>query len=573
MAQRTRVAVTSVVALAIGLVAAAVIVFLDGVPSPGTAGEPTPANNPSPEAALPGGGEPPPDDDAEPSPIEPGDGSDADPSPIEPSDADADAEPEPSLEPEPTPPVRTGDDDPEPFDQHATGTVGDQPPAPPPPPSAGSPELRAALAAAIDAADIRADRLSVLVADTTGTAVIEHHADVPRVPASTSKLVTAAAALDVLGADHRFTTQLRATAAPIDGVVDGDLVVVGGNDPTLVSPRFAEILEPDRPQTSIVPLVDAVVDAGIRQVTGSVLADPGPVRTEPLAEGWPDHYLRNLHTGRSSGLTIDLGRALSDENGRLVGVAADDPAVEAARVLEALLDEREVVVAGEAGRLSEDAGLPDLVLAEVDGPPLADLLLRVVDRSDNHIADTVFRAVGAAVGDATWGGAATASLAALAPHEIDWHDSVIADGSGLSRSSRLTATQLVALDIARGNRPDGEAWRSLQAIGGQRGTLRNRLRGSVAEGRVIGKTGSLTDVRSLVGSATGTFGRYHFAVMGDQLEGDEREELRLLSDEVAQLLAEDVEGCERVEVVVDVDVVDIDALAGEVPTEIQLVCP
>ena len=76
------------------------------------------------------------------------------------------------------------------------------------------------------------DAASVVVRDGDGDVIVGVRAEVPRLPASNQKLVTIATALDVLGPDARLATTLVAAAEPVDGVVSGDVWLVGGGDPT-----------------------------------------------------------------------------------------------------------------------------------------------------------------------------------------------------------------------------------------------------------------------------------------------------------------------------------------------------
>jgi D-alanyl-D-alanine carboxypeptidase len=93
------------------------------------------------------------------------------------------------------------------------------------------------------------DRVAVSVLDADGASVFTRRASHLLLPASTIKLVTAAAALARLGPDFRYTTSVQAVRPPNRrGVVRGDLVLVGGADPTLGTPAFGRV-EPDRPRT------------------------------------------------------------------------------------------------------------------------------------------------------------------------------------------------------------------------------------------------------------------------------------------------------------------------------------
>ncbi|RCV47172.1 hypothetical protein DEF28_26905, partial [Marinitenerispora sediminis] len=73
---------------------------------------------------------------------------------------------------------------------------------------------------------------------TEGDVLYRREPGTPLIPASNAKLLTAAAALDVLGTDHRFATTVHAGAAPRDGVVHGDLYLAGTGDPTMTVERY-----------------------------------------------------------------------------------------------------------------------------------------------------------------------------------------------------------------------------------------------------------------------------------------------------------------------------------------------
>ena len=240
--------------------------------------------------------------------------------------------------------------------------------------------------------------MSVLDAD--GQMVFEHQATTTMLPASTQKMAVAAAALVRLGPSHRYTTTVNATVAPnASGVVHGDLVLVGGGDPTLATPEFASV-EPDRPRTPLATLATKIRKAGIRRVTGRVLADPTILSPEPIAAGWPPRYFDQLDATRISGLTVDAGRRLFVARGSLQATAASDPARTAAVALRRLLRERGV----RFGRGVQVLGRPSAArvqVASISSPPLGSLLQYMVQHSDNHLADTVFRTIGAAAGEST----------------------------------------------------------------------------------------------------------------------------------------------------------------------------
>jgi D-alanyl-D-alanine carboxypeptidase/D-alanyl-D-alanine-endopeptidase (penicillin-binding protein 4) len=389
--------------------------------------------------------------------------------------------------------------------------------------------------------------VGVAVLDQDGREVFAARPDDLLLPASTEKLVPAAAALRLLGPQHRFTTTVLATA-PVgpDGTLSGDLVLVGGGDPVLATPTFATQAEPDRPHTPLAVLADQVVAAGVRRVSGEVLGDSSAFADEPLPAGWRPEYLDLLEGVRTSALTVDAGRRLGIRDGRLISDPEPDPPTLAAAHLRTLLIERGVAVdGGPRGTRTPPPGVAEL--GRVESPALAELLTYLLQHSDNQMADQVFRSVGAATGDGTWTGSAAAARAALADLGVDAEGVVLADGSGLSRDDRVSARFLAQLDLAMTGQAAAD-WEPVQALAGHSGTLRHRLRGTPAEGRLRGKTGSLEDVRALAGAVVGPNGtRHHFAVIGNGLDDPAAAAVRDLADQVVLALAEQLYGCQRTE--------------------------
>lgn len=387
--------------------------------------------------------------------------------------------------------------------------------------------------------------IGVAAVTGTGATLTGANADRSLLPASTMKLLTAAAALRVLGPRHRFVTRVYATTAPTaDGVVDGDLIIVGGGDPVLATPLYTARVNAMRPATPLARLARRVASGGVSRVRGRVLGDPSVLVTQPTARGWLPEYLTSLNARRSAGLTVDAGLRLVRRSGRLIAVAAENPARQTAARFDDLLHRRRVRTAGRPGTR---ASLPDgaVEVARIASPPLEVLLAHMMRYSDNHLADGVFRMVGAASGDATWRGSAHATRAALADLDVRWRDLRLADGSGLSRRDRLTANALVELLRAMAEGPERGRWLGLLPVAGRSGTLAGRLTGTIAEGRVHAKTGTLRDARALAGTVPGRRGAadHHFAVLANGLAGTGPVAARRLADVLALALVADQDGC------------------------------
>lgn len=389
------------------------------------------------------------------------------------------------------------------------------------------------------------------VIDADGRVLFDSGGTAPLLPASTAKLVTAAAALAAFGPDHTFTTELRAAPPGPGGVVTGDVLLVGGGDPTLVSQAFIDQrVDPDRPQTPIAALADQVVAAGITRIDGSVVGHDDYLEGTPLARGWPPRYLEDLDATPISGLTVDRGLELyTTDAGTVRSRASADPALDAARVLTQALRERGVEVVGEpATTVGEEPPEAPQVLASLDSPSLQLMLAWMVQDSDNHLADTLLRAVGRRVeGEGSFSDGADQAEAVLADLQLDLSTTDLKDGSGLSRDSRVPAALLTALNYRMTRSTVGAVWQDLMAVSGESGTLQRRLVDSIAERRLRGKTGSLADVRALSGAVVGPDGRpLYVTVVSNDLEGPQLASARRLQDLVVLNLAAHLHGCTEI---------------------------
>ena len=424
------------------------------------------------------------------------------------------------------------------------------PPSPSPSPSPPSPE-RAALAARLARATAFPDgvQASVAVLDAAGEVVFELRGGEPLLPASTAKLAPGAAALLLFGPDHRIPTSVEAVGELDDeGVLRGRLELVGGGDPALSQAAYRSLVYVARPHTELEALADAVVDSGVRVVTRGVVAAPDAFGGTPVAPGWKDEYLAVLDARRITALSVDAGLDVTvvkePPNPELVLLAAADPAAEAVAAFADLLAERGVVVGGDVGLAEGEA----TVVGEVTSPPVRDHVRFAFERSDNHTADTLFRLVGHGMGADGWEQSGEVIARLLADAGVDTTGMRLLDGSGLSRDDRMSARTLASIDHVMRSGEHGEAWRDALAVAGEEGTLRRRLLGTVAEGRFLGKSGTLDDVTALAGTVERPDGEaaYHVAAVANVPPGVGRFASVVVINDVVALLAEDAAGCTRV---------------------------
>lgn len=345
-----------------------------------------------------------------------------------------------------------------------------------------------------------------LVADDRGT-VTSFAVEKSLVPASTLKLATAAVALEVLGPDHRWSTSAVTPAPVVDGVLAGDLFLVGGGDPLLVTSGFAAGLPgaPSRATSTLEVLADAVVAAGVRRIDGSVLGDDSRYDAERAVPTWSPSYRDGATVGSLGALRVNRGlTGWVDEPERPGGRGdAGDPAPLAAGAFATLLRQRGVEVVGGAGVGVAPSGAP--ALGSLSSPPLLDVVAEILAWSDNGAAELVLKELGLVAG----GGATTAAgtgvvTSTLAAWGLPLDGFVMVDGSGLDVNNRVTCPLLIALMQRVTAVPDLV---SRLAVAGRGGTLTGRLGDAQTAGLVWAKTGSLFGVTSLAGVTLAADGR------------------------------------------------------------------
>lgn len=359
--------------------------------------------------------------------------------------------------------------------------------------------------AALAAEDALVDGLRAFVAgqppDTclhvrTGDLVFDHRGDDPQSPASVQKLLTAVAALTELGADATFTTEVLASAPPADGVVHGDLFLRGGGDPLLATGEYMA-RERNQPQTftDVNRIADAVVGAGVRWITGAVVGDESrydAIRYHPL---WPRRFVAQGVVGPLSALSVNDGFAHFPESGGVFG-PAPDPAAYAAEVLARALRDRGVVVLGSRSGITHPDAAP---VAEVESPPVSEVVEQMLTESDNNTAELLLKELGLRrSGTASSIAGAEAVAEILSAAGLDLSGVAVADGSGLATEDTVTCT---VVDDVLGHEPTADVLARSLPVAGESGTLVDRFRAPEVVGRLRAKTGTLNTVTALAGVA------------------------------------------------------------------------
>lgn len=330
------------------------------------------------------------------------------------------------------------------------------------------------------------DGTSCLTVEVDGIEVGAHNPDRPVIPASNQKLLTAAAALHVLGPDHVFTTEVRAGSVN-GGVVDGDLYLVGGGDPLLTSPEWDGTIigypVPDD-ATRLDALAEQIAAAGIVQINGSVVGDGSRYDDETYYEEWGSD-IRVAEAGPLSALLVNDSRTM-------VGgewTVSESPPRGAAAELTRLLQARGVTVAGDP--TTGTAPAEATVVTSIDSAPLSAVVAEMLSTSDNNTAELLVKELGvAAAGEGSRTAGTAAMAAALEELGIDTSPFVIADGSGLSPENRVTCRSII--QVLRMHSPT-DAFGAALPVAAESGTLADNFVDTAMAGVMRAKTGSLSN--------------------------------------------------------------------------------
>lgn len=403
-----------------------------------------------------------------------------------------------------------------------------------------------------------------------GRLIYARHSDTRVIPASSLKIVTAAVAADRRGWDHRFETRLEAVGRVDGGVLHGDLIAVGGGDPTIAAPDLIAA-----------PLFDewalALQRTGITRIDGRLIGDDNAFDDEPLGAGWAWDYLTAGYAAPSGALSyndnvavvhatagaaagaparvhiLPAGHGLQVEN-HVVTAAADAPV---ALTLERLPGSATLTIRGQVpaggpverrvttvanptmffvdglraalaarGILVRDGtwDIDDVVPETIEGerrtiathasPPLSSIVGQMMKVSQNYYGEMLIKAVGRtadATGSTERGH--TVVRETLDRWQVPADSLVMYDGSGLSRYNYATADLLAAVLRHVWESPTLRGpFVAALPVAGHDGTLGARMTDTLRR-RVQAKTGTIANVRALAGFAETSAGEKLVFVM------------------------------------------------------------
>ncbi|MBD5203931.1 MAG: hypothetical protein HDS82_03530 [Bacteroidales bacterium] len=324
------------------------------------------------------------------------------------------------------------------------------------------------------------ESIALLVIDLSdGKTLCSHNEKKPLVPASIMKAVTIATLLEKCGPDWRYRTRICTTGSLRDGVLEGNIVVEGCGDPSVNSTSG-----PDSPDI-VQSIVDALQEKDVRKIKGKIIVDcsyfPAPAVPPSWAKGDLAHYYGTGCHG------------FNFENNAVGKSAVSDPSAKFRTRLSSALAAAGIELCGQ--EISDGKRREQLTLHL--SAPIDEIMRSCMMRSDNLFAEAFLRTY-AALNDcpATPSEGARLELAYWKKRGLPTEGVNIVDGSGLSRSDRMTALFMgkMLTDMS-----DDEVYASFFPLAGQEGTLKKFLAGTPLDSYIAMKTGSMNGIQCYAG--------------------------------------------------------------------------
>lgn len=418
-------------------------------------------------------------------------------------------------------------------------------------------------------------------------------------PASNNKIPTTAVALTHFGPDYRFTTNVSTNGVVRDSVLHGDLIVFSNGDPTLYERFFFDSRD------VFFDWARRLKSMGIREINGRIIGDDNAFDDRRIGSGWSFDYLdvwyaaeinalqfnenyvdiritpplftdgelliepnvaseyftikTDVVVGDTGKTKIKVDREYGSNTIRISGYArAGDasvmyspsifnPTLFYCTALKEVFQDQGIFVDGAPVDCDdlEDETWDDSTYTLIvhESPPFRDILKGLMKRSQNLYAETMTRLLGYdEYGLGSFSNGRKVVERQLQEWGIESGTYVYADGSGLSRYNYWSPVQLVTILEAMYYSPYWPVWYEIQSVAGQDGTLRNRMKGTSAEGNVHAKTGTIANTRGLSGYVTTQDGElliFSFLINGHLMRSNETD---LITDKVLELLGEVGEG-------------------------------
>lgn len=363
----------------------------------------------------------------------------------------------------------------------------------------------------------------------TGDVLVDVNGDVPLIPASVTKLVTSATVLERQPKEFRYVTKVYASGSVRDSVLKGNIVVKSSGDPTLESAYFPE-------QQGFADSIAVNLNRmGINRITGNIIIESSKELEEPAPGGWMDSdlpwgygtgyhavnfrdncFVLSLPDKASSPFVPDLDVAIRKTKGKVEytrkrnnntiyisgripkrGVreklANPNPSGTLRAELENVLLQSGIAIDG-----NRIQSWSNNMVYEHNSAPLIDILRSLMFRSDNMMAESMLKL--SSPGNSRKK-AAENEMKLWQKRKVDTTGLMLEDGSGLSRSNRLSAYFIADILAWKGMDHLDFDYVSLFPRCGEQGTVRNLLKDTPLQGRVAMKSGTMSGVKCYAGYA------------------------------------------------------------------------
>ncbi|MGZ2370729.1 D-alanyl-D-alanine carboxypeptidase/D-alanyl-D-alanine endopeptidase [Ancylomarina sp. YFZ004] len=384
----------------------------------------------------------------------------------------------------------------------------------------------------------------------TGEILAEHQSEKSLTPASTQKLVTTAAAIEILGADFQFRTDVFITGR-IDknGILMGNLVIKGYGDPTLASKYFP------KNNRFISTIYKELKNNGISQINGKLIVDNHYFKSSiPRTWIWEDignyygaiphpiSYKDNTYTlhfeSKEAGKLTEIKKIDSKQNGISFsnevlsstinkdrayifgGTTSEQRLIEGTIPqyrsdfkVKGAISKPELVLLSDLRKVLHAGGIPikeqvfktktQKTLVQFNSPPLSEIIAVTNQKSINLFADHLLFQIGMTKkNEASWLSGIEAVKEFWQSRGVDSNALFLFDGSGLSHFNAISVKALNQILTQMNKSENAKTFFNSLSIAGKNGTLKSFGKQSILAGNFKAKTGSMTGVRSYSGLLT-----------------------------------------------------------------------
>lgn len=326
--------------------------------------------------------------------------------------------------------------------------------------------------------------VAVMIIDLADGSILEsYNSSRPLIPASVMKTITIASLIDAVGIDYCYRTRVCMQGECQDSVLNGNIFVVGGGDPSLgatTGPYSSDIID---------EIVTALLDKGINTIKGSVAVDqsifPAPA-TQPT---WAKEDLKYGYGAGCFGLNFENNCYTKGSQ----SYSVSDPSSVFISRLKKQLAQNGIAIGSSLLKVTKKQEL----LVEHKSPTIDEIMRHCMRVSDNMFAETMLRTLALVDGQtASTANGVKLENALWERHGLDFDGVDIVDGSGLSRCNRMTADFLANMLKEMSTNVD---YVSFFPLAGQEGTLKSFLKDTALDSYIALKTGSMRGIQCYAG--------------------------------------------------------------------------